>query len=182
MIREIDQPAEGRAGLVIPVRPHRPGRNRMEGSWITIVYSVAFKTAAGDMLEEVLVPIAVKYSGHRWRHSHGALRTQIKRALAGLSGDLDTVLERVASTRLAAIGPAHSHNASAHAARRQAISGGLSSTASRLVQPGLFGRTALRTESLPAPAWLDEAPIEDGADRRILWQARVEAVFCGSLA
>ena len=47
---------------------------------------------------------------------------------------------------------------------------------------GLFGRTALRTESLPAPAWLDEAPIEDGADRRILWQARVEAVICGSLA
>ena len=33
-----------------------------------------------------------------------------------------------------------------------------------------------------AAGWLDEAPIEDGAERRIVWQARVEAVFCGSLA
>jgi hypothetical protein len=50
-----------------------------------------------------------------------------------------------------------------------------------LVQPGLFGRTALRTESTPAPAWLDDAPIE-GADRRIVWHALIEAVICGSLA
>jgi hypothetical protein len=46
----------------------------------------------------------------------------------------------------------------------------------------LFGRTGLRTERAAASGWLDEAPIEDGAERRIVWQARVEAVICGSLA
>jgi hypothetical protein len=50
-----------------------------------------------------------------------------------------------------------------------------------LVQPGLFTRTALRTERMAAPARLDEAPIEDSADLRIDWQARIEAVICGSL-
>jgi hypothetical protein len=50
-----------------------------------------------------------------------------------------------------------------------------------LVQPGLFGRAGLRTERAAASGWLDEAAVEDDAERRIVWQARVEAVICGSL-
>jgi len=156
-------------------------RRRSEGGAITILYSVAFRSDAGDLLEETLVPIAVSCSGRRWRHNRAALRAQVKRAVTDLARDLDLVLDGVASARLAAIAGAHSHNASAHEARRRAISGRLASTAGMLVQPGLFARAALRTAMMPAAPWLDEAPIEDGAGRQIVWQARIEAVICGSL-
>ena len=175
-IRMVEPPAGSRAGMVIPVAAQQGHRR------ITILYSVAFRTGAGDMLEEALVPISVDYSGRRWRHNRAALRAQVKRALADLARHLDPVLESVASARLAAIAAAHDEKASAREARRRAISGRLASTAGMLVQPGLFARAALRTERTPAPAWLDEAPSEDGADRKIVWQARIEAVVCGSLA
>ena len=180
-MRMVDPPAGGGAGLVIPVAAQQRRLGRAEGSAITIVFSVAFRTGAGDMLEETLVPIAVDSRGRRWRHNRRALRAQVKQAVEELARALDWALEGVASARLAVISAAHSHNASAHEARRRAISGRLGSTAGMLVQPGLFGRTALRTESTPAPAWLDDAPIE-GADRRIVWHALIEAVICGSLA
>jgi hypothetical protein len=70
---------------------------------------------------------------------------------------------------------------SAHGARRRAMSGSLTSTAGLLVQPGLFGRAGLRTErNAPVPARLDDGPSEE-AEEQIVWQARVEAVICGSL-
>jgi hypothetical protein len=145
------------------------------------VCSVAFRSGAGDVLEETLVPITVEYSGRPWRHSRAALRAQVKGALARLTRDLDAVMEGVASARLAGIAAAHRHNASAREARGRAAAGQLTSAAGMLVQPCLFGRTALRTERAPAPAWLDEALVEDEADREIGWQTRIEAVFCGSL-
>jgi hypothetical protein len=181
-MRLVEPAAAAGAGSVIPATRLHIGPGRGESNAITILYSVAFRTGAGDMLEETLVPVAVDYSGRRWRHNRGALRAQIRRALADIARDLDPILEGVASARLAAIGAAHRHTTSVHEARRLAISGRLASTAGILVQPGLFGRTAMRTERMPTPAWLDQPPIEDGVDRRILWHARIEAVICGSLA
>jgi hypothetical protein len=134
------------------------------------------------MLEETLVPLAVEYGGRRWRRSRRGLRAQVRRALAELAPRLDSTLETVAGARLAAISTAHGPNVAAREARRRAMSGRLQSIAGVLVQPGLFGRAGLRTERATASAWLDEAPIEDDAERRIVWQARVEAVICGSLA
>ena len=191
-IRLVEPAAGEGAGLVIPVAAQkacrRPGgvglvrRSPGDGGAITIVYSVAFRTVAGDMLEETLLPITVHFSGRRWQHNRRALRAQVKQALEDLGRDLDFALEGVASQRVEAIARAHSRHAAAYDARRRAISGRLASTAGMLVQPGLFGRTALRTERRPAPAWLDEALLEDGADHRIVWQARIEAVICGKLS
>ena len=187
-MRMVEPPAGGGAGLVIPVTSMPTRRSLGEGATvrrrsasITVVYSVAFRTAAGDMLEEMLVPVAVEDSGRRWRHNPRALRAQLKRALADLSPHLDSAVEAVACARLAAIGEAQRDNASAHEARLRAISRPLPSTAGVLVQPGLFARTAPHPEPMPLPGWLDDAPIGDG-DRRIVWNARVEAVICGSLA
>jgi superfamily II DNA or RNA helicase len=200
-IRRVEPAAGGGAGLVIPVaaqRAGRPGgvglgrrslggdglvrRSLGEGGAITIVYSVAFRTVAGDMLEETLLPITVHFSGRRWQHNRRALRAQVRQALEDLGRDLDVALGGVASQRMEAIAAAHSRHAAAHDARRRAISGRLASAAGMLVQPGLFGRTALRTDRTPAAAWLDEAVLEHGADRRIVWQARLEAVICGKLS
>jgi hypothetical protein len=155
---------------------------RRSSASITIVYSVAFRNTAGDMLEEMLLPVAVEDSGRRWRHNPRALRAQVKLALADLAPHLDSAVEAVACARLAAIGTAQRDNASAHEARRRAISRPLPSTAGVLVQPGLFARTALHPERTPLAGWLDDAPIGDDGDRRIVWEARVEAVICGSLA
>jgi superfamily II DNA or RNA helicase len=195
------RPPGGGAGLVLPIAAEPvlrrrgedgPGRRSLGEGWpgrrrrgrgcrITIVCSVAFRSGVGDMLEETLVPVTVEYSGRPWQRRRGALRAQVKRALAGLARHLDAVLDGVASARLAAIAAAHSHNASAHQARRRATSGQLTSAAAMLVQPCLFGRTALRTQRAPAPAWPDEAPVEDDAAREIGWRTGIEAVFCGSL-
>ena len=182
-IRAVEPPAGRGSALVVPVAPQLARRRPGEGEPITIVYSVVFRTSAGDLLEEKLLPVAVDYSGRRrWRLNRRALRAQVKRTLAHLAPELESALAGAASARLAAIDRAHRHNASAHDVRRRAIFGQLASTAGMLVQPGLFARTALRTEKLPVPAWRDEAPIEDSADLRIDWQARIEAVICGSLA
>jgi superfamily II DNA or RNA helicase len=188
-IRAVEPPG-GPGSLVVPAAPLRARQGPVEGvrasqgpgvgGPLTIVYSVAFRSA-GELLEETLLPIAVDYGGRRWRRNRRTLSAQIKRALAELAPELDAALEGAASARLAAIATAHRHNASAHEVRRRAISGQLASTAGKLVQPGLFARTALRTEKMLPPVWPDEAPIEDSADRPIVWQARIEAVICGSL-
>ena len=185
--RVVERARGGSAGLVIPVtlRPSAAGERdvrRTNGS-MTIVYSVGFRNGAGEMLEETLLPVAVEYGGRRWRHRRSGLRAQVRAALASLGPLLDSALEAVAGARVAAIGAAHGHGVSAREARRRAMSGRLRSTAGLLVQPGLFGRAGLRTEQRPpTSALLDEAPIEQAAERQIVWQARVEAVICGSLA
>ena len=120
------------------------------------------------MLEETLLPLAVEYGGRRWRQSRRGLRAQVRAGARGRGAAVSIQpLETVAGARLAAIATAHGHNVSAREARRRAMSGPLPSTAGALVQPGLFGRAGLRTEQEPAAsALLDEAPIEDGAERR----------------
>ena len=186
MARLVATPGGSSAGLVIPVtlQPRASGERtgRRTGGAMTIVYSIGFRNGAGDMLEETLLPLSVEYERRPWRRSRRGLRAQVRRALAELAPRLDSALETVACARLAVIGAAHGPNVAAREARRRAMSGPLQSAAGALVQPGLFGRTGLRTERAAASGWLDEAPIEDGAERRIVWQARVEAVFCGSLA
>ena len=177
----------GNARLVIPVtlRPSAVGGReaRRTNTSLTIVCSVGFRNGAGEMLEETLLPVAVEYGGRRWRHGQNALRAQVSAALARLRPLLDSTLEPVACSRCAEIAAAHGDNVTAREARRREMSGPLPSTAGALVQPGLFGRAGLRTEHrAPVLPSLDEAPIEDPAERQIVWQARVEAVICGSLA
>jgi superfamily II DNA or RNA helicase len=182
--RVVHPPGGSSAGLVIPVtlQPPASGRRAIlrRGGAMTIVYSIAFRNGAGEMLEEALLPLAVEYGGRRWRLGRRALRAQVSRALAELAPRLDSAVETVAHLRLATIGAAHSRNVAARQARRRAMSGPLQSTAGVLVQPGLFAPAGLRTEREAATGWLDEAPIEEGAEHRIVWQARVEAVICGS--
>jgi superfamily II DNA or RNA helicase len=182
--RAID-PRGTSAGLVIPVtlQPQAIGERavRRTSNAMTIVYSIGFRDGAGEMLEETLLPLAVEYGGRRWPRNRRALGAQVSRAVEELAPRLDSALETVACARLASIGAAHSLNVAAREARRRAMSGPLRSTAGVLVQPGLFARAGLRTDRPAASGWLDDAPIEDGAEGGIVWQARVEAVICGNL-
>ena len=185
--RVVEGARGGSAGLVVPVtlRPSamREREVRRTNGSMTIVYSVGFRNGAGELLEETLLPVAVEFGGRRWRHRRSGLRAQVRAALANVGPLLDSALEAVAGARVAAIATAHGDGVSAREARRRVMSGRLPSTAGLLVQPGLFGRTGLRTEQKPpTSALFGEAPIAQAAERQIVWQARVEAVICGSLA
>ena len=151
---------------------------------MTIVYSVGFRNGAGELLEETLLPVAVEYGGRRWRHRRSALRAQVRAAARGRWRRFSIQPSRPSP----APGSRQSRPHTATTCPRARRAGGrcrgpLPSTAGVLVQPGLFGRAGLRTEQKPpTSALLDEAPIEEAAERQIVWQARVEAVICGSLA
>ncbi len=134
---------------------------------MTIVYSVGLRNGAGELLEETLLPVAVEFGGRRWRHRRSGLRAQVRAALANVGPLLDSALEAVAGARVAAIATAHGDGVSAREARRRVMAGRLPSTAGLLVQPGLFGRTGLRTEQKPpTSALFGEAPIAQAAERR----------------
>ena len=128
------------------------------------------------MLEETLLPLAVEYRKKTMAAKPAGAGAQVRRALEELAPRLDSVLETVACARLAAIGAAHGPNVAA----REAVAGRCPDRCSqrpeRWFSRGCSGVRGLRVERAAASGWLDEASIEDGAERRIVWQARVVAV------
>lgn len=165
------------AGLLIPVR-RGTRRGKTE---LTVLLAVEFRTIGGDILEETLMPIAVTFDGRRWRRSRSALRRQVAGALAELGPHLTGGADEFARSRVAAIAERHRENVSAHAARRRATSGSLASAARALVQPGLFGRSSMRADRVQAPVLLDEPPVANEDEQRIVWHTSLAAVICGSL-
>jgi hypothetical protein len=146
------------------------------------VLAVECRSNAGDILEETLLPIAVTFAGRRWRRSGSALHRQVARALAQIGPHLAPVADSFARSRIEAIAERHRESAGARAARRRAMSGSLASAAKALVQPGLFGRSAMRADKVPVPACLLDEPSPASEDeQRIVWQTSLVAVICGSM-
>lgn len=148
---------------------------------MTVLLLVGFRTSSGEMLEETLVPVMVSFAGRRrWRRGAG-LRTQVASALEQLAPRLDGIAATFAHSRAAAIGAVHRDNSAARAARERAMET-LASAARTLVQPGLFGRSAMRRERAGAAAdLLEDRPVAGESEQHVVWDSRVAGVVCGEL-
>ena len=127
--------------------------------------------------EETLLPIAVDYSGRRWRHTKSAPRGVRPSECLRTWPPSSTQPSNAASARLEAIDTARiSQPIRTEVRRRDIRTTGVD--CGLLVQPGL-SRTAPCTERMLPPAWPDESPTKTARppDRTA---ALIEAVIRGT--
>jgi superfamily II DNA or RNA helicase len=177
-LRHLGERGSSSATPLIPLR----AAVRRTDTQLIVLLAVSFRTTSGEMLEEALLPIAVSFAGRRWRRSRSALRQQVARALEQLEPHLGSIADTFARSRAAAITARHAGNVAARISRLRALSSSPASSPKPMVQPGLFGRAALRAGRSPATATLlDEPPPTRDDEERVVWQRKVVAVRCGGL-
>ena len=187
MRRVVEGARGGSAALVIPVTLRlsamRERKGRGTNGSMTIVYAVGFRNGAGELLEETLLPIAVECAGPAG--GTGPARSERRSELCSRTW-------RRCSIRLSSLSPApgprrsRPHTATTCPGARRA--GGRCRDRCRRRRECWFNPASSGVQGCvpeqkpPVSALLDDAPIEEAARRKIVWQARVEAVICGTLA
>jgi superfamily II DNA or RNA helicase len=162
-------------GLTIPVLR----ASRRMGSVLTMVVVVGFGTDGGDVVEETMLPITVAFAGRGWRRGRSALRRQAASALEEVRPHLTAAIDAFARSRVIALNEWHRPAVEARAVRRRAMTGALTSAARMLVQPGLFGRAAMRSDRVVAADVPDEPEGSTSHAHGIAWRSSVVAIVCG---